>query len=243
MTVGIPCIIIGLSGALIFSWHNVIWILAIPILPIAFLMGKYPANIIFAISKTFYKINTLTLDGFKLLKPKLRTYKNAELMITPKPNYSRLRTWWYVCLVPLMLAICLSNLLGLDIGIRGIENTTSGSILITSVLFMPVFMIIGIPLSIIDSSNLLIPSKRGERTLASKRLTRIIPIIFLITTFYNILTQDQPEDADYYRAIIIFALFNSAAVFYMVFLEKQFVQNFRRFLIKERVQAKDPSKC
>ncbi len=212
----------------------------IPILPIVFslLMFDKSSNnpcpsIIFFLSKKFYKYS------YNIINLKLRNSTSSDYIISPHPNYSRWRTCYFVCLIPFLCSIAVSSkTFGLEVINSGSSISSNSNIIVSSIFFIPLFLFIGIALSIVDTSNLYVTSKRGYKLVVDD-LRGFIPILAAIQIIFVLFSSDKIEFVvNLMRMLTLFAILHTPAILYIVFLEKNYVEKFRKYLINEGVGIK-----
>lgn len=228
----IPSVIIGIWGVVGFAWHNFVFAFFIPIFPtIWFIEPKFTR---------YYALMAMKIFQFRkwcIFEYRFRhNLTNKDFILKYRSHYSKRNTWIYACLIPCMLAFSFSGFIDTEVSRYDEPFTQLSSIAMVSLFFFIPCFFIGITLSIIDSSNLMQKNNRGEVTLVSKNLIKIIPIISLVLTFSQLFYFGSPEHADIYRFAVVAVVFHSAAIVYMTFFQKPLVQQFRMMLRDEGIR-------
>lgn len=237
-----PSLPIAIVGSITYGWVNIIWLLLIPVFPIIFLLGPDPRNpaptkVMMWITMKIYQGSIMPLINFKFHKTKI-----SDLIISSIPHHSKPKTWFLVCLVPLVLSITASNFMHLEITTQNGEPLTSNaSAIVASLIFLPVFMFVGIAISMIDSSNLFVKSDRGETILSGNRLIQFLGLVYAIHIVFTVISTGKIDFFDnLYRFFVILAISHSCAIVYIFFLEKNMVSKFREYLVKDGIREANP---
>jgi len=233
----LPCLALGISGMLVFGWHNIMFTFVIPTIPLILFIGSPFRKAIFLTAKGLYFIRKVPLFNLRL-KPAIN---DSEFVMTPLPDMNKFRTWFFVCCFAWLVSITLSNAVGLSVtDSSGNVQTEIGSALITSIFFMPLALILAIALSMIDSSNLLSTSGRKSLIPVGSQIMVIILAILAVKTVFGEIIFGILESADVYRLVALFVMYLTASIVYLTFFEECFVSKFRKYLIHKGVRVRDP---